>query len=418
MPEPNELLRAARLRIESPTTPGEPLSRQELAELVNAQVFRATEKISALDANHVGKWERGVIRWPAARYRAALRVVLDVATDRELGFFRSSRATVDEVDRKTFLKTAVGAGVGVFVAPKVPALVSAPESLAATIAGPTTHYRRLESFIPSDQLTPAVDAHLRLASGLVRERLRTATGFGVLSEVAGLAAWLAVDRGDTATARRHYTEAVRFAETSGHPLLVSYMTASLGHFAVESGDPRQGLLLIDRASARLDRDAPNTTRAWLASLHAVAHAAVRDRTSALAELRRAEKLVSKRQGEPRWPWVFAFDAPKAARYQSAALGLLGDLRAAQAAFEVAAPSLQMPKPRALAVVDHALVLARSGQIGQACSLAAEALAVGRRFGSERITARVRAFRASLPAATVEARELDNALAALYEREAL
>ena len=57
MPEPNELLRTAREQVESPSCPGEPMTRQELAEAVNAQVYRATEKVTAVDANHVGKWE-------------------------------------------------------------------------------------------------------------------------------------------------------------------------------------------------------------------------------------------------------------------------------------------------------------------------------------------------------------------------
>ncbi|MBB5158717.1 hypothetical protein [Saccharopolyspora phatthalungensis] len=85
MSEPNDALRAARESIESLASPGHPLTRQELAEALNAQVYRSTEKITAIDANHIGKWERGVITWPAAHYRAALRAVLDIATDADLG---------------------------------------------------------------------------------------------------------------------------------------------------------------------------------------------------------------------------------------------------------------------------------------------------------------------------------------------
>ena len=71
MPEPNEALRAARQRLGSPSSPGQPMTRQELAEAVNTVVYRLTEKITEVDANHVGKWERGDIRWPAAHYRRA-----------------------------------------------------------------------------------------------------------------------------------------------------------------------------------------------------------------------------------------------------------------------------------------------------------------------------------------------------------
>jgi hypothetical protein len=42
------------------------------------------------------------------------------------------------------------------------------------------------------------------------------------------------------------------------------------------------------------------------------------------------------------------------------------------------------------------------------------LRIGREYGSERITSRVRQFRASLPARTDAARDLDEALMTLYE----
>lgn len=418
MPEPNELLRTARERVESPSCPGEPMTRQELAEAVNAQVYRATEKLTAVDANHVGKWERGTIRWPAAHYRAALRAVLDVGTDAELGFrrARAPRGNSRRVDRPTFLKTALGVGAGAMVSRHLPGPATSTDALAGAVSGPTAHYRRMEPAVSSDQLAPAVEAHLSLATDIVNAKMRTSTGFGVLAEIAGLAAWLAADRGDTASARKRYTEAVQHAERAYHPLLTSYMTASLGHFAVETGHPRQGVILLDRAAAQLDRSAPDTARAWLASLHAVAHAALGDRTATLASLRAAEKLTSRRRGEPQWPWVFTFDRAKAARYQAGALGRLGDLAAARSAFVAAEPALTAPKPRALAQVEKAHVLAGSGGVGEGCQLAAEALAIGRTYGSERITTRVRDFRARLPARTGEARELDDALDALYDGE--
>jgi hypothetical protein len=409
LPQRNESLTAARARIESPGTPGQPMTRQELAEAVNDHVLRATGTPGAVDARHVGRWERGVTRWPAPRYRAALRAVLNVTTDAELGFRRPSRTTVEDVDRKTFLKTTLGVGAGVLLAPS-------DANLTEILSGPTAHYRQMESAVASNRLSPAVDAHLTLAVGIVRDRLRTSDGFRMLSEVAGLAAWLAADRGDNATARRRYAEAIGYAKRAHHPLLAAYMTASLGHFAVETGDGNQGLALLLRASQQLDVTAPDTARAWLASLLAVAYASTGDRKQTLAELCRAEGLVARQVDEPQWPWVFPFSPAKAARYRASALGRLGDLRAAQTAYAAAGPALTSAKPRALAQVEHAGVLARAGDAAGGCSLATEALAVGRAYGSERITSRVREFRASLPVHTAEARELDDALAALYERE--
>ncbi len=406
----NELLIEARSRVESPGSPGRPMTRRELADAVNDHVFRVTNKPGAVDERHVGKWERGETTWPRKHYRAALRAVLNVATDAELGFVRHRQSTDDEdVNRKQFIQGALVIGTGAALSNAAPT----EAELIETLGGPTTHFRRMESSVASDRLAPAVEAHLNLVAGVVRDRLRTSNGFRTLSEIAGLAAWLAADRGDDAMARRHYIEAIRYAERTHHPLLVSYMTASLGHYAVETGDGRAGLTLLHRAAAQLGAEAPDSASAWLASLLAVAHASTGDRNGALAALQRAERLAERQHGEPQWPWVFVFDGTKAARYQASTLARLGDHRAAKVAFAAAAPALLAEKPRALVQVEHAYVLARSGDIEAGCALAAQALTIGLAFHSERITRLAREFRASLPGKTAEARPLDEALATLY-----
>ncbi|GAA1294312.1 hypothetical protein [Saccharothrix xinjiangensis] len=450
MPEPNDLLRAARERTASAALPAESMSRRELAEAVNNWLWKTTGKRYSLDAHTIARYERGAVRWPGAHYRAGLRHVLGAATDAELGFRASSTLPVvspsavdrgveevplpgkgagsgsiqsvrgapslESVDRKTFLTGAVGAGIGIWATRQRPVAVVDTDDLATAISGPTAHYRRMESAISSDQLVGAVEAHLRLAKAVVADKLRTQSGFRVLSETAGLAAWLAFDRDDHATARTRYADAVGYAQRAGHSLLAAYMTASLGHFAVEEGHARPGVMLLDRANTQLDATAPDSARAWLASLHAVGHAALGDRTATYRALRAAERLTGRGRGEPQWPWVFGFDRAKAARYRAAALARLGDTRTARDAYTEAEPSLTAPKPRALAQVEHAHLLAADGLIEQGCDLAVKALAVGRTYGSERITARVRRFRESLPAHTREASALDDALAALYERE--
>ncbi|MFE3196114.1 hypothetical protein ACFXHA_44435 [Nocardia sp. NPDC059240] len=409
----NELLIEARQRMESPGAPGQSMTRRELADAVNDQVFRATSKRGAVDERHVGKWERGETTWPRKHYRAAMRAVLNVATDAELGFRTPHHAADDpSVNRKQFLTSALVVTTNAVLSNSAPT----ESELIDTMAGPTANYRRMESSIPSDRLAPVVDAHLNLVAGVVRDRLRTSGGFRALSEIAGLAAWLAADRGDDAAARRRYVEAIRHAERTHHPLLVSYMTASLGHYAVEMGDARAGLTLLRTAASQLSPDVPDSAGAWMSSLLAVAHAATGDRAGALGALRRAERLVDRQRGEPQWPWVFVFDGPKAARYQASALTRLGDHRAAHIAFQNADASLTAEKPRALAQVEHAQVLARSGDVEGGCALAAEALMVGLTYHSERITRLARAFRAGLPARTVEARALDDALATLYGRD--
>ena len=64
MAEPNDQLRRARERTESPHATGEALSRQQLAELVNACVFEHTEdhRVIELDANYIGKLDIGAAK--------------------------------------------------------------------------------------------------------------------------------------------------------------------------------------------------------------------------------------------------------------------------------------------------------------------------------------------------------------------
>lgn len=68
-------------------------------------------------------------------------------------------------------------------------------------------------------------------------------------------------------------------------------------------------------------------------------------------------------------------------------------------------------------LEQAQVLAGRGRVENGCALALDALRIGRDYGSERITSRVRAFRASLLTRTSTAATLDEALTALYEDRA-
>ena len=63
------------------------MSRQELAEAVNAYLLEYTGREFSIDASHIGRLERGVHRWPCAHYRKALRAVLGAERDADLGFY-------------------------------------------------------------------------------------------------------------------------------------------------------------------------------------------------------------------------------------------------------------------------------------------------------------------------------------------
>lgn len=71
-----------------------------------------------------------------------------------------------------------------------------------------------------------------------------------------------------------------------------------------------------------------------------------------------------------------------------------------------------PKPRALALLDHANVLSDSGRLDEACAAAVAALQAGHSLGSVRVINRVRSFRANLPADAAGVVHLTDALRAV------
>jgi hypothetical protein len=83
----NIQLRVARSRMLSPSGSGRPMSRQELADAVNAYLWTTYQIEDRVDATDVGKYERGENRWPGAKRREAFRAVLHVRSDAELGFY-------------------------------------------------------------------------------------------------------------------------------------------------------------------------------------------------------------------------------------------------------------------------------------------------------------------------------------------
>jgi hypothetical protein len=89
----NDLLRQARLARRSPSEPGVPMSRQELATAANVHVHTASGRVVAIGSNYIGKLERGVIRWPYKLYRTALRAVLGATDGAHLGIYTAQVGT-------------------------------------------------------------------------------------------------------------------------------------------------------------------------------------------------------------------------------------------------------------------------------------------------------------------------------------
>jgi transcriptional regulator with XRE-family HTH domain len=91
---PNDMFRAARLRLPSPTGSG-PMSREELADEANRHL-RTNHVDGPVTADLISRIEQGRTAWPRAPRRAALRKALKVTTDGEIGLFNQRRRASDQ----------------------------------------------------------------------------------------------------------------------------------------------------------------------------------------------------------------------------------------------------------------------------------------------------------------------------------
>lgn len=297
MLEPNDYLRRARERVESPNATGEPLSRQELAELVNAWVYDNTTppRVLATDANDVGQLERGRIRWPQDDdRRAGFRAVLGVAKDAELGFRRPrrSRSTVARVDRQQFIRAALGTTAGGpfafadLIAPTqptpVPSVVGYAEVAEVRIAAEA--FAGLDNLYGGGLLREAGVSQLRHCAELLNARCPDhvrADLFSAVGYFAHVIGYMAFDAYAHDDARRMYRFALQCAEESGDWHLRAKVLSCMARQSTRCGDPDAGLTFTELAMVRADR----LTATERAMLHT-------DRAHALAKLGRVQDTAS------------------------------------------------------------------------------------------------------------------------------
>ncbi|MFD9701351.1 XRE family transcriptional regulator [Lentzea sp. NPDC059081] len=281
MPTANDQLRSARERTESPSHPGECLSRQELAELVNAHIWQQHRKTVEIDANYIGKLERGVIRWPDPLYREALRAILGASTDAALGLSNRRRAVVKlaDVDRKQFLRTAA-LGVSSLALAPVAALLKGAEPTPVPARIGHTEIEQIHTaarvFAGWDHTyggglaREAVLAQLRFSAGLLEAdcpaRLRGAlhSAVGYLGHTCAFMAFDAYAHDD---ARRAFRFALACAEEAQDWHLRAKILSSMARQAIWVGQPDEGLTLTEHALVRADR-LTATERAMLHTAHA------------------------------------------------------------------------------------------------------------------------------------------------------
>lgn len=309
MNRPNRALRAARERVTSGRLPGCSLSRDELACRVNSWLLRETGGRFALDERAIGRWERGDVALPSAHYRAALRAVLQVDRDAELGFGNPPPS---------------GAPVGAGRASGEPPTVEAIRAMATSVhvadrrLGGGHLYRSVMDYLQDDV------ARALFAPG---SGARVYAAAASLTEIAG---WMAHDSGRDVDARTHFHGAYRFSLAAGSVTLAANMCASMSHLAIQVGEQAEALRIadvgLDRASC-LDGIARVTARLHAMRATALAHHG--DRRGCLAALGRAERSLSGSDDDEHAQWSAHFDEGSFAAEAARALHQLADLDPAE-----------------------------------------------------------------------------------------
>ncbi|WP_113704731.1 XRE family transcriptional regulator [Nonomuraea lactucae] len=320
MPEPNVLLQQARERVPSPSAPGESASRQDLADLVNAWILNERNRTAGLTANYIGKMERGLVRWPQQDYRDALRAICGADEDKDLGFARRRRTkppvTVADVDRKQFIRTAMGiaatvplaelAAPGQAISP--PAVVQPSDiSELRTVANVFTTW---DHTYGGCLVREAVAAQLRFAVGLLKESRCPAKLHDPLYSAVGwlghAAAFMAFDAYAHDDARKMFALALACTEEANNWHLRAKVLSSMARQAIWVGDADNGLTLVEFALVRADRLTAGE-RAMLRSAQARAFAKLGRVSETWQAVKEADKEFDRIHPAEEKPWMWYYD---------------------------------------------------------------------------------------------------------------
>ncbi|MET9617499.1 helix-turn-helix domain-containing protein [Kitasatospora indigofera] len=220
------------------------LTQEEVAGLVRARLQPVGKGPAGFDANTVSRIECGRIRWPGAQTRTALRAVLEVATDAELGLHgaRAPQTTGQEVrttKRRTFLSLPLGAAL--------PDLLHAPTRPGADdVRDIVERTRSLEEWDRrsggrSTRHFAAMELQrvLELQSVSMTPTVRTAW-YGALAALAGLTAWTTFDAGLTGAASV-FNLGLDAAREANDASTYCHIATNAARQAVHEGDAERAL---------------------------------------------------------------------------------------------------------------------------------------------------------------------------------
>lgn len=370
----NDKLREKRERLPSSRKPGQPMSRVELAALVTEHLYpdQKDRRSSAFNHNYLGKLENGRISWPKTQYRAALRAVLGVATDEELGFTDpgADTTTVDPVRRRDLLGsvgTVIGAGV--VGTPPMSPLASAVKSFRAADrqVGGGHLYATVVKYLQTE-----VAPHMFGVDHGGDGRL-VFTAAAALTEMAG---WMAHDAGRDQAAERHFARAFDLVKLGRDRQLAVHIMASQSHLANHRGKPVDAIQYARRGREALAHG-PGLAEleARLLAMQARGAAALRRSNECAQLLTKAEQVLEAQPAEKRSLWVSHFDEGSLANETARCLRQLGDLAQAerQAKRVIELRPEDRTRSRAFGQLILVTVLITQGRPDEACAIAQEVL---------------------------------------------
>ncbi|SFS75264.1 XRE family transcriptional regulator [Saccharopolyspora flava] len=202
----NDRLREAREGTPSPRVPGSGLSRQELADAVNAWLAEHTGRAGALDGHYVARLERGAVRRPGRDYRAALRSVLG-GSDVDLGFADPPNASAIDPEG-VMTRAETDRLIGITTNP-----ARVDDAGLDAVAGVLASVRRLEDETSAADVLPSVRAQTDLAERMARcarAGLRR-RAVGLLSELHQYQGWLSIPMQRWDASRTHLDRAAVLA---------------------------------------------------------------------------------------------------------------------------------------------------------------------------------------------------------------
>ncbi|GAA1883835.1 hypothetical protein [Asanoa iriomotensis] len=355
------------------------MSRQELAQEVNAYLYRKYKLGLNLDETDIGKLERGENRWPREKRREAFRIILRSTTDAELGFYPTRRSRSGGAAALRDTSNTAMPGVDLVRQALIDALregamaEASLEDWELTVvrygeATRTRPPRVLLDDIRTDfvDLTRAIHRH-RSASAL-RRLSRTA------AQMSGLMT-LTLCKLDHRSAFRQWASVARLAANeSGDPVTQSWILAqeAYGHFY--SGDLAEAIDVAKQA-----QDVVGSTQcvgaALAAALEARAYAVTGQARETRSALGRAENNLSALEGDALLSSAFGYNEAQLRFHEGNAYTYLGDLPRALKAQERA---LELCQPGdytdwAMTQLDRAVCLATSGGTNEAMRAATEML---------------------------------------------